>query len=455
MMTAILFLVIFGIEMRFLAASGYRELLLGNVIRVLLINDLLFPLTGVVLGMCLAVATKRRWSGYIWLLAIMLLGCGLLHRISMGLFMTVGWNLDSVYHMFQFGQPNQTWAADFQVTKYEMDFSFEKELDAQVSMQVSGNERGNYTFTLYRGYEITQVTDAGGNALEYDRNQDFLTVYAPEEVEEIKMKYHGFSQIFYSSSDGVMLPGYFAYYPQPGKRSVFRDFLQERVQYYGFNTQEDTLQTAEFDITCEMNGVIYSNLPGEGHRFSGTTCAPTLMGGAAAKEKRTDGTYIYPALLDLSQVSLEPLKVEMRSICEKLGMDPSYYEQIDTLIVVPATVYMDDCWGQFSVVNHCLFIGSDQINEFDPKWTANDIIRLGMHIFGDKASLQFLLFDFVSNAKYVESLEPMSEEEFFAVSYDPADPDSEAYGQFYFGGQMEQMYQGRFDFSPDPCVWYG
>lgn len=254
------------------------------------------------------------------------------------------------------------------------------------------------------------------------------------------MKYHGFSQTFYSSSDGVMLPGYFAYYPQPGKRSVFRDFLQERVQYYGFNTQEDTLQTAEFDITCEMNGAIYSNLPGEGHRFSGTTCAPTLMGGAAAKEKRTDGTYIYPALLDLSQVSLEPLKVEMRSICEKLGMDPSDYEQIDTLIVVPATVYMDDYWGQFSVVDHCLFIGSDQINEFDPKWTANDIIRLGMHIFGDKASLQFLLFDFVSNAKYVESLEPMSEEEFFAVSYDPADPDSEAYGQFYFGGQMEQMY---------------
>lgn len=143
MMTAILFLVIFGIEMRFLAASGYRELLLGNVIRVLLINDLLFPLTGVVLGMCLAVATKRRWSGYIWLLAIMLLGCGLLHRISMGLFMTVGWNLDSVYHMFQFGQPNQTWAADFQVTKYEMDFSFEKELDAQVSMQ--GEMRWNTT----------------------------------------------------------------------------------------------------------------------------------------------------------------------------------------------------------------------------------------------------------------------------------------------------------------------
>lgn len=507
-----------------------RGMVSGNLCRVMILNALLLPLTGAVIGKTAALLSRKRWSGYLWILIILLLGCGLFERINTALFMTTGVNMDGIFRFFQFEQPNSAWVvddlylipaenyrfcmyltwiagcsallclvrmkrravwaagtavclcicvlsalqvsdpgncvnynwnmgsaankqtgfaqdapaaeweADFSVRKYRMDLRIMDELYAETVMFLGEEKTDLYRFTLYRGYELTEVTDENGNALEYDRRKDYITIDAPEGLSEIHMSYHGYQQSFYSNKFGVMLPGYFAYYPQPGFRQVF---LDERIQsygYYGFQTEADSLQEAEYEIRVVYDQPVYSNLKQVNGSFSGITAAPTLMGGMAAEEFREDGHYMYPAVKNISNFSLQELKASLGEYCEILGIEPEAFAGLRHVIVVPSSVYIGNSWGKNVIVGDCLFLGTDQVTLSDPDKLAEEVVKQYMDVRGERDLLESILFAVLDGSRYLEDLEPLCEEQFFAVSYDENDPMSEEYWKMIEGMEQERMF---------------
>ncbi len=502
----------------------------GNVFRALLLNYALFPLMGTVLGKMFALRMKKRWSGYLGILIIILLGYGIFYRINMGLYMTTGVNLDSVFRFFQFEQPNDTWvaddlymlpvenyrfllvaawivcceavlcrqyfkkkpvrmistlacgvlcvslvlqiwstdsyvnydlnsgaagkavefeddelpeekAADFSVEECSMELHIADELEADVDLILGDRDStdGTYCFSLYRGYVLTSVTDGAGTALAYDRESDYITVYAAEDISEIHMSYHGSSTTFYSNSQGVMLPGYFAWYPQPGFRQVYLNQIVDGFQYSGFNTGEEGLQETGYEICVDYDREVYSNLETNGEIFCGTTAVPTLVGGVAAEEDREDGHYIYPALTDVSGISLESIQASAEDYFEMLGLESDAYEALTNIIFVPSTVYLDDTWANCVSVGDCLFLGTQRTwGPDEPEDIALDLVMQYLNVRGEKEYLKDVVDSVLRGSQYLDDLIPMEEEEFFDISY--TETESEEFVEFWMDNGFERMY---------------
>lgn len=181
--------------------------------------------------------------------------------------------------------------SDFRAVKYELCLVLGRQMQAEVTLYPDRQEESLYTMTLYHLYQVEQVTDGTGNPLPYRREGDYLTVY-PEEagVEAICVSYHGGCANFYSNWNEVNLPGWFAYYPIPGRQTVYADYC------YARNTLEEP---AEFDITIDAGRTtIHSDLNRvEGNHFHGSTTGPTLLAGFVKEMELENGTIcIYPYL---------------------------------------------------------------------------------------------------------------------------------------------------------------
>lgn len=180
-------------------------------------------------------------------------------------------------------------ATEFQAVKYELHLVLRRQMKAEVTLYPDRQEEPVYTMTLYHLYQVDGVTDGEGNPLGYRREGDYLTVYPNEAaLEAICISYHGGCANFYSNRREVNLPGWFAYYPVPGRRTIYEDYR------YARNTLEEP---AEFDITVDAGRTtIYSDLERvEGNHFQGTTTGPTLLAGFIKEMELENGSRcIYP-----------------------------------------------------------------------------------------------------------------------------------------------------------------
>lgn len=328
-------------------------------------------------------------------------------------------------------------AADFIVEKYTMDLCVSNELTANVVVAVKESNAGDYNFTLYRGYELTSVTNQNGNELDYERDKDYIVVHTSGDVSEIRMTYHGYQSSMYSNEQGIMLPGYFAYYPQPGFRKVFiKEIVDGGYLTYGFNVADDTLQETQYEITVEYDGEVCSNLDKEGNVFAGVTKAPTLMGGIVSESYQESGHYIYPTLAEDCVFSLEDIKESLETYCDRLSMDAEVFEQINQVIILPASVTLGNDWGENVIVGDCLFLG---INA-NIDGLGEDILQEYMNVQGDKTLLESTLFSVLRNSMYLQDLSPTTESEFFSVSYDKTETQSEAYIEILEYSTLDRMY---------------
>ncbi len=174
--------------------------------------------------------------------------------------------------------------AAFTVADYDIIFSIYRELEGEVKMKIEAPSPAlTYDFTLYRGYVISSVTGANGDALSYTRDGDYFTVTSNTPLNEITVRYKGHSPTLFSNNQAVLLPGCFPYYPMAG----FHRLSQESQGYLpitnGFRS----------NYTVHVNSIrdVFSNLPKSGGQkkvFSGESDILTLMGGFLA-EKEIDG----------------------------------------------------------------------------------------------------------------------------------------------------------------------
>lgn len=525
------FLVVFIIT-AIRAAKGVDFPVWKNAIRVLFLNFALLPLMGAELGKMFALVCKKRWSGYLGILILILLSAGVFQRISQALYFTVGINLDWIFRFFQFTQPNSDWIpdylylipaesyrfflfaawiagaegmialytlkrykikltatiacgflcvlcaeqvvnagnyvnynlnygtaasketefkndqlpdereADFSIGKCLMELTISNELQADVTLEITEENKKELCFTLYRGYEITDISIPDGDAVQWERDKDYITVKASEPIKTLHLSYHGYQQSFYSNRQGIMLPGYFAYYPQAGFRSVYKYQIVDDFQYYGFNMESDSLYDTWYEISINAPEDVVSNLQQTNGIFTGKTKVPTLMGGYVGEENREDGSYIFPATVDISQLSLSEIKKLLNEDCNMLSMDAEKFDHLKYIICLPTSVTIDDTWANEIIVDDCLFVGVTGTTPQNADDYAQEILENSLNVEGEKDFLKEIFSSVLKSGKdsYLWDLEAIDEKEFLSISYDKTDQFSESFSDVIENFTLDRMY---------------
>lgn len=194
--------------------------------------------------------------------------------------------------------------ANFNIIKYDLDLTVRRNLKAAARLTFD-KEVNEIKLTLYHTYNLKSVADNTGEALSFTQNGDYIHISCAKPVNEIILNYDGSSPQYYSNSQAIFLPGYFAYYPRAGymnlydskESSVFRRFLPEKTQ---------------FTVKIDSKKPVYSNLDSVADgQFGGVSDNLTLMSGFAKKIEVDGVRVIYPYLDEL-----EPEKKIRTAIAE-------------------------------------------------------------------------------------------------------------------------------------------
>lgn len=184
-------------------------------------------------------------------------------------------------------------AADFNVTAYEMELSAIFNLRAKVHMFIDCPDLPEYKFTLYREYNITKVLDQDGNSLSYERDGDYLLIYAGEDpISEIYMEYSGSGEPFVTDLSAIHLPSGFAFYPMAGYHPIYRTYMEGWDTYNRIHLPV----TTEYDVTMHTVGTVYSSLERvDGNTFHGISDGFFLYMGMVEEDVVDGVTFYYPS----------------------------------------------------------------------------------------------------------------------------------------------------------------
>ncbi|MBW9159184.1 ABC transporter permease [Clostridium tagluense] len=180
----------------------------------------------------------------------------------------------------------------FKISAYSMNFTINRQLQSNVSIYLDEKKPlSTYKFTLYRNYKIEKIIGKNSEILEYKRDGDYFEITNPtnEKLEKITILYSGYSPVFYSNAQGVLLPGCFPYYPIEGYKRIY---IKEESRFIPIIRDYNT----KFEVTVKSNLNIYSNLQKSNNRFSGEAQELTLIGGFM-KEKATKNNVFYELIL--------------------------------------------------------------------------------------------------------------------------------------------------------------
>lgn len=192
---------------------------------------------------------------------------------------------------------------DFQVTQYKMNFKIKDIMYASVTVVPDRPNLAEYQFTLYHLYHIKEIRNDRGELLPYDQDGDYLLVKnTMKNLTSITIVYSGASQYFYTTSQGMMLPANFEYFPVAGWHNVF--FTAGAIF-----SRELLSQTVQFDVDLQIKGnyPVYSNLLVEDrgkrkgyscYKIQGNCNGLTLIGNPYLEEKVVDDVRIIYSVLD-------------------------------------------------------------------------------------------------------------------------------------------------------------
>ncbi len=219
-------------------------------------------------------------------------------------------------------------AADFNVTAYEMEFSAILNLRARIHMFIDRQDLSEYRFTLYREYGIANILDQNGNSLSYERDGDYLSVYAGEDpVSEIYMEYSGSGAPFVSDLSAIHLPSGFAFYPMAGYHPIYRTYMEGFTAYNRIHLPV----TTKYDVTMHTLGPVYSSLERmEGNTFRGTSDGFFLFAGMVEEDVVDGVTFYYPSVYPLDG-DMDAWRTGEAEFITQLNEIYDDYEELDSV----------------------------------------------------------------------------------------------------------------------------
>lgn len=196
---------------------------------------------------------------------------------------------------------------DFRITKYVADLDVNRILKANVEIYVDEPGLDAYMFSLRHEYKVTSVEDEYGGEVNYRQKGDRITLRPDNSREHSKFVFHyqGASKIYYSTSQAIRLPAYFAYLPFSGKRYLYLEFSQyNEVQdmtwgLYRGSSLDGLGYETEYDITVHSDLKIFSNLEQAGfNHFHGISDGATLMANTFLEEEEISGVRVVHSKAD-------------------------------------------------------------------------------------------------------------------------------------------------------------
>lgn len=127
--------------------------------------------------------------------------------------------------------------ADYKISFYDMNVEAGRMLSVNGTFTITSKApRKEFVFTLYDGYRVKTVKDKNNKNINYERKGDNLVIRfaSPIKQADAVIEYEGYSSNYYSNSEGMMLPGYFPWYPMAGKKKIMLDY-KDSVGSFGYN----------------------------------------------------------------------------------------------------------------------------------------------------------------------------------------------------------------------------
>ncbi|MCQ2735081.1 MAG: hypothetical protein MJ212_03935 [Alphaproteobacteria bacterium] len=180
--------------------------------------------------------------------------------------------------------------AEFSVSKYKLSLDIDRKLSGVAELYLADIASSELIFTLYHGYTVTAIFDENNNRLKYDRVSDYITVYFKTVPKMITVNYCGQGNRFYSNAQGISLPGYFPFYPQPGFKNLYNH------QEMGFEKYEQAPKSL-YEVSVKAPKKVFCNLPETAfNTFSGEADSVTLISGLYETAQINGIDIVYPYL---------------------------------------------------------------------------------------------------------------------------------------------------------------
>ncbi len=199
--------------------------------------------------------------------------------------------------------------AGFSVKGYQMDIKASNQLTfkATLSFEDIGTNEEPYAFTLYHGFQIKKIYTQSDDILGFQRDGDYLYVYAPETAKEITFEYEGNGCPFYGEYAGIYLPAGLPYYPIAGFHKVYDE---KNICFSPISLPK----AVPFEVHVDYHGKVYSNLAkdknssnqrhsiGNTEDFSGTVKEVLLLGGFVKEIEYEEYRFLFPSTYNESRI---------------------------------------------------------------------------------------------------------------------------------------------------------
>lgn len=215
---------------------------------------------------------------------------------------------------------------NFKAVSYDMTYEISDVLNGKVEVVPDKTNLKEYQFTMYHGYRIKNITNEKGEKLKYSvTGGDYINIInTKESIKKIVFEYSGFCRFFYSTTQGVNLPGSFAYYPIPGWHEVYNiDEMKYTQNYLRNNPKFNVSVLSKGNYSVNIN-VAEMNRNGKYQCFTGNTTALTITGSPYFVEKKYEGTDILYSIMDKETFTLNKEYFnELFKILKKNGFESS------------------------------------------------------------------------------------------------------------------------------------
>ncbi|WP_242845705.1 ABC transporter permease [Clostridium novyi] len=303
----------------------------------------------------------------------------------------------------------------FKISEYDMKLNINRKLENDITIHLNEKEPlKTYKFTLYRNYKIKEVLDKNNETLEYKRDGDYLEVINPtnNKLNKIRIVYSGFSPVFYSNCQGVLLPGYFPYYPMEGYKKIY---IKENSKFVPIIRDYNV----KFDISLKSNLDIASNLNKHGSKLSGQAQEVTLMGGFL-KERSMKDNIFYELLLDKMDTSVfSHIDNSINSYNKILSSNYKFTIKSKKIFQVPTTLLRRVIYdGIADFKDHII------VPELDANVLSLDLIQSSLLKDIKKKQISDMLFEYISDKerftdkkRFEDMPKEMLENPFYQIDY--------------------------------------
>lgn len=205
-------------------------------------------------------------------------------------------------------------AADFEVTKYDMELSIGLQLCAKVKMSLSEIDLPQYCFTLDHGYRVSKITDAKGEEVSWQQDGNYITIKntGKQNFSSITASYSGSNMTFFSNLQGTYLSGTFPYYPKAGFHSYY---IEDNQQYKYIYSPDDT----EYQVRIKGFKKVYTNLEQRADgSYYGKASGVSIMSGFLDEITIGSTRVVYP-FLNSDTVTEEIVKKEVEKANQYLN----------------------------------------------------------------------------------------------------------------------------------------